>query len=48
MIISLVIIGSGGHAVSVTNVALSYGMSVIAYVDNNKAGSEIMGIPIIN
>jgi sugar O-acyltransferase (sialic acid O-acetyltransferase NeuD family) len=44
---SVVIIGAGGHAVSVTNVALSSGMSIIAYVDDNKTGNEIMGVPII-
>ena len=45
---SLIIIGAGGHAVSVTNVAISSGMSVIAYVDDNKVETEIMGIPVIS
>ena len=45
---ALVIIGAGGHAVSVTNVALSCGMSVLAYVDDNKAGGKVMGIPVIS
>ena len=44
---SIIIIGAGGHAISVTNVAISNGMSVIAYVDDNKAGIEIMGTPVI-
>ena len=45
---ALVIIGAGGHAVSVTNVALSCGMSVLAYVDDDKAGSKVMEIPVIS
>ena len=44
----LVIIGAGGHAVSVTNVALSCGMSVLAYVDDSKAGGKVMEIPVIS
>lgn len=44
---SIIIVGTGGHAVSVTNVALSCGIDVIAYVDENKAQNEIMGTPII-
>ena len=44
---SIIIVGAGGHAVSVANVALGSGMSVIAFVDDNKAGSEMLGIPII-
>ena len=45
---ALVIIGAGGHAVSVTNVALSCGMSVLAYVDDSKAGGKVMEIPVIS
>ena len=44
---SIVIVGTGGHAISVSNVALSCGMSVIAYVDDNKAGGKVLGTPII-
>jgi sugar O-acyltransferase (sialic acid O-acetyltransferase NeuD family) len=48
MTTTIVLIGAGGHAASVTNVALSCGMSVVAYVDDNKAGGELMGIPVVN
>ena len=44
---SIVIVGTGGHAISVSNVALSCGMSIIAYVDDNKAGGKVLGTPII-
>lgn len=47
MTTAIVLIGAGGHAVSVTNVALSCGFTVIAYVDDNKAGGKLMGIPIV-
>ena len=47
MTIGIVIIGAGGHAISVTNVALSRGYSVVCYVDDGKSGSYIMGIPVI-
>ena len=43
----IIIVGAGGHAVSVTNVALSCGINVVAYVDNNKAGSKVLDIPVI-
>ena len=39
--------GAGGHAVSVANVALGSGINIIAFVDDKKAGSEMLGIPII-
>jgi sugar O-acyltransferase (sialic acid O-acetyltransferase NeuD family) len=45
---SLVIFGAGGHALSVANVAVSCGLTVVAFVDNNQSGSEIMGIPVIS
>ena len=48
MSIDLIIIGAGGHAVSVTNVALSCGYSVIAYVENDKKESFLLGRPIIS
>lgn len=41
------IIGAGGHAVSVANVAVSAGYSVVAFVDDNKAGQNLVGIPVI-
>lgn len=43
----IIIIGAGGHAVSVANVALGSGMSVMAFVDDNKAGNDLLGIPVI-
>lgn len=43
----IVLIGAGGHAVSITNVALSCGYDVISYVDDNKAGTQLLGIPVI-
>jgi sugar O-acyltransferase (sialic acid O-acetyltransferase NeuD family) len=45
---SIIIIGAGGHAKSVTNVALSCGYSVISYVDDNKDGTEILSTPVIS
>lgn len=45
---AIIIVGVGGHAISVTSVALACGMSVIAYVDDSKAGSEVSGIPVIS
>ena len=45
---ALVIVGAGGHAVSVTNVALSCGFDVIAYVDDAKAGTRLMDVPVID
>jgi len=44
---SLVIVGAGGHAVSVANVAMSAGYNVIAFVDSEKQGQQLLGIPII-
>lgn len=45
---SLVIIGSGGHAKSVANVAKSCGYKVLAFVDDKNAGTNLLAIPIIN
>ncbi len=45
---ALVIVGAGGHALSVTNVALSCGFDVVAYVDDTQTGTELMGIPVID
>ena len=44
---SIIIIGAGGHAVSIANVAHGSGMNVIAFVDDNKAGVGLLGIPVI-
>lgn len=44
---SIVIVGSGGHAVSTANVAHGSGMNVIAFVDDNKAGANLLDVPII-
>ena len=45
---SIVILGSGGHAISVANIAHSCNMSVIAFVDENQSGSKVLGIPVIS
>ena len=45
---SLVLIGSGGHAKSVTSVAASCGYDVIAYVDDDKVGEYIFETPVIS
>ena len=45
---SIMIVGAGGHAVSVANVAISAGYSVISFVDDNKVGQQIMEIPVIS
>jgi len=44
---SLLIIGAGGHAVSIANVATAADFKITAFVDDNKAGSDLIGIPII-
>lgn len=43
----LIIWGAGGHAVSVANVALSVGHEIKNFVDKNKKGNTLLGIPII-
>lgn len=43
----IIIIGACGQAVSVANVALGNGMNIIAFVDDNKAGNHLLGIPVI-
>lgn len=43
----LVIIGAGGHAVSVASVALSAGHTIHCFVDRLKAGSQLLGFEII-
>lgn len=42
----LVIIGAGGHAVSVASLAISLGFNPIMFVDSNSDRSEIHGIPV--
>jgi len=45
---SIVIIGAGGHAVSIANVAHGCGMKVVAFVDDNKVGTNLLHIPVIS
>lgn len=45
---SIIIIGTGGHAVSIANVAHGSGMNVIAFVDDNKVGTNLLNIPVIS
>ena len=44
---SIIVVGSGGLAKCVTNIAHSLGMSVLAFVNDDKAGSKVLGIPVI-
>lgn len=43
----LVIVGAGGHAVSVANVALSAGYMIKHFVDRSKKGFDLLGFSII-
>lgn len=43
----LIVIGAGGHATSVANVALSAGFSIAHFVDKNRAGQTLLSLPII-
>ena len=43
----LVIIGAGGHAVSVANVAQSAGYTIKNFVDKNKKGLDLLGVQIL-
>ena len=43
----LVVIGTGGHAISVANVARSAGFSVKYFVDENKRFDKLLGITLI-
>lgn len=45
---NLVIIGAGGHAVSVANVAYSCGLNLVAFIDDAKVGKKVLGIPVIS
>lgn len=44
---AIIILGAGGHAVSVANVAVACGMSIVAFVDDDKSESKLLGVPII-
>lgn len=44
----LAIIGSGGHAVSVLNVAQSAGFDVVCFIDDQKCGIKLLGIDIVS
>jgi len=48
MTFPIVIIGAGGHAVSVSNVAISCEYDVIAFVDDHKVGSTVLNKPVIS
>lgn len=43
----LIIIGAGGHAVSVANIAISVGYEIAAFVDVNKAGSKLLNYEVL-
>lgn len=43
----LVIFGAGGHATSLTNVAISAGFTPVLYVDPGKAGGTLRGVAIV-
>lgn len=43
----IIIVGAGGHASSVANVAQSAGYDIVAFVDKNKAGQNFMGRDVV-
>jgi len=43
----LIIIGAGGHSVSVANVAISAGYKIRCFIDSSKFGSNIFGYDIL-
>lgn len=43
----VVIIGSGGHAVSVANVVVASGYSIKCFLDPGKVGQEVLGYRIV-
>jgi sugar O-acyltransferase (sialic acid O-acetyltransferase NeuD family) len=43
----IVIIGAGGHGRAVLDVAISSGSKVLAFIDEAKAGKDMLGVPII-
>jgi len=44
---NLVVFGAGGHAVSVAEVARSAGWRVLAFVDAQREGTTLLGLPVI-
>lgn len=44
---AMIIIGSGGHAISVANVAISAGYKIAFFIDKQKIGLSLLGIKII-
>lgn len=44
----LIILGAGGHAVSVSNVALSLGHKEIFFLDKKKSGISLLGFKVIS
>jgi sugar O-acyltransferase (sialic acid O-acetyltransferase NeuD family) len=44
---SLIIVGSGGHAVSVFDVARSAGFDVRCFVDRERAGDRLLGVLVV-
>lgn len=43
----LIIVGAGGHGLSVGDLALSAGFSLRAFVDAKKAGQKLLGAPVV-
>ena len=43
----LIIIGAGGHSVSVANVALASGFHVVAFIDPSRSDEYVLGIPVM-
>jgi sugar O-acyltransferase (sialic acid O-acetyltransferase NeuD family) len=44
---SLIIIGAGGHAVSVASVAIAAGYAVQCFVDPGRDGTALLGFPVV-
>ena len=45
---ALIVIGSGGHAISVANVAVSAGYKIDYFVDPYKTNQNLLNIQVIN
>lgn len=45
--LSVLVIGAGGHATSVAEVARSAGHRVLAFVDAARAGTSLLGLPVV-
>jgi len=43
----LIIVGAGGHGVSVASVALAAGYVILGFIDREKQGQILMGIPVL-